>query len=230
MRFLPSTCGAFAAALGVTAAIAVKEPSLSPDLLARSASPLIGTAAVPFFELPTLLAPAPTAAEIDPFVVEAIRNTLALYPLSVDGKNFAALSEVFTTNAVANYSAPLNVLTPLSTIETVLQESLAPVNTQHAFATQLIDILSPTSAFSVTYYTATHFGRGPYLGATVTAFGQYQDVWALQSDLSWKITHRNLVYMVSLAISYEFGSVTNHILGPGHRQPHNLHIHWALEK
>ena len=49
MRFLPSTCGAFAAALGVTAAIAVKEPSLSPDLLARSASPLIGTAAVPFF-------------------------------------------------------------------------------------------------------------------------------------------------------------------------------------
>lgn len=186
-------CAALAATLGVTAT------SLSPDLTERSTSPLTGAAAIPFFDLPTLVANAPCAA--NSAIVEAIRTTLALYPLAIDGKNFNALDQIFTSNAVANYSAPLNVLTPLSTIESVLESSLSPVTTQHAFATQLIDVLSPTSAFSVTYYTATHFGRGPFLGITATAFGQYQDVWVKQSDEFWKITHRNLVYMVSLAVS-----------------------------
>lgn len=189
MRFFSATCTALAAALGVTAATTL------PDLTERSSSPLTGAAVVPFFDLPTLVGNAPCAAT--PAIVEAIRSTLALYPLAIDGKNFKALSQVFTSKAVANYSAPLNVLTPLSTIESVLQASLAPVTTQHAFATQLIDVLSSNSAFSVTYYTATHFGQGPFLGLTATAYGQYQDVWAKQSDSTWKITHRNLVYMVS---------------------------------
>jgi ketosteroid isomerase-like protein len=219
MRFFFSTYTALAVALGVTA--------LSPDLAERSASPLTGTAVIPFFDLPTLVANAPCAAQPD--IVEAIRTTLALYPLSIDGKNFNALSEVFTSNAVANYSAPLNVLTPLSTIQSVLQASLAAVNTQHAFATQLIDVLSPTSAFSVTYYTATHFGRGPFLGATATAYGQYQDVWAKQSDASWKITHRNLVYMVSPEFPHESSSFINHLTGASRRKPHNFHIHWAVK-
>ncbi|KAE9369899.1 hypothetical protein N431DRAFT_414235 [Stipitochalara longipes BDJ] len=193
MRFFFSTCAALAAALGVTVADTLREPSLSPDLTDRSTSPLTGAAVIPLFDLPALVANASCAA--DPIIVEAIRTTLALYPLAIDGKNFEALDQVFSSNAVANYSAPLNVLTPLSTIESVLQSSLAAVTTQHAFATQLIDVLSPVSAFSVTYYTATHFGRGPFLGATATAYGQYQDLWAKQSDASWKITHRNLVYM-----------------------------------
>jgi len=189
MRFLFSTCAAIAT-LSVTAS-----SHLLPE---RSTPSLTGTDVIPFYNLPNLVAP--VAYQVDPLDVEAIRATLALYPLSIDGKNFAALSSVFTSNAVANYSAPLNVLTPLSNIESTLQASLAAVTTQHAFTTQLIDILSLNSAFSVTYYTATHFGRGPYLGETATAYGQYQDVWARQSDFSWKITHRNLVYMVSRTV------------------------------
>ncbi len=118
------------------------------------------------------------------------------YPLAVDGKNFQALSLVFASDAVANYSAPLNVLTRLSIIEAVPPASLAAVTTQHALNTQIIDILSPTAAFSVTYYTPTHFGVGIYYGETVTAYGQYQDVWTRQPGLSWRISHRNLVYIV----------------------------------
>ena len=221
MRFFFSTCAALT--IAVTVASTLEEPFLSPDLTERSSSPLTGTAVIPAFDLPTLLANAPWTA--DPAIVETIRTTLALYPLAIDGKNFAALDELFTPDAVANYSAPLNVLTPLSTIESVLESSLAPVTTQHAFATQLINVLSPVSAFSVTYYTATHFGRGPFLGVTATAFGQYQDVWAKQSDASWKITHRNLVYMVSPGIPHKWcPSLTNHS-GTPHRQPHNIHIH-----
>ncbi|KAJ6458218.1 hypothetical protein C8R45DRAFT_1110126 [Mycena sanguinolenta] len=123
-----------------------------------------------------------------------IRTTLGHYPLSIDGKNFAALALVFAADAVANYSAPLGVLTPLATIQAVLTSGLEKVTTQHALSTQVIEVLSESEAFSVTYYTATHFGMGLYEGEIAVAYGQYQDYWVLRNQ-SWKIQNRNLVYM-----------------------------------
>lgn len=58
----------------------------------------------------------------DPTIIEQIRNTLALYPLAVDGKDFGALDLVFTQDVVANYSAPLNVISPLSTLKSEIQD------------------------------------------------------------------------------------------------------------
>lgn len=176
---------------------------LSASLASASSAPLSLTSSdqpVPQFNLPYAFPGAQFVA--DPFDVDAIRNTLALYPLAIDGKNFPALGLVFAENAVANYSTPLGVLTPLSVIESGLEASLAPVITQHSFGTQVIDVLSSNSATSVTYYTATHFGQGQYVGQILTAYGQYQDVWAKQKDRTWKITHRNLVFMVILSIIY----------------------------
>lgn len=134
----------------------------------------------------------------DAGTIEAVRNTLAIYPFAIDGKNFDALSKVFTTDAVANYSAPLNVLTPLSTIQSVLETSLACVTTQHLLGTQWIDILSPITAKSVTYFRAAHFGKGAAEDHVYYAYGQYQDHWGRQVDGTWRIFHRNLVYMVRL--------------------------------
>jgi SnoaL-like domain len=186
----------FAALLGLPATIAAAAPtSPSPS----SSSLLNSTQPVALFDLPNAF---PCSEYVpDPFDVEAIRNTLAHYPLAVDGKNFAALSLVFAPNAVANYSAPLGVLTPLSTIESSLKSSLSTVTTQHAFGTQIIDILTLDTAVSVTYYTATHFGMGAYAGQIVTAYGQYQDAWSRQTDKTWRISHRNLVYMVRHALN-----------------------------
>jgi hypothetical protein len=155
---------------------------------------LTGTVPIPLYDLPTLVPG--TSFQADPYDVEAIRNTLSHYPLAIDGKNFAALGLVFTLNAVANYTAPLGVLTPLSNIEAVLGASLATVTTQHLLGTQVIDILSPTTAFSVTYFQASHFGTGIYSGEVLTASGQYQDVWTRQADLTWRISHRSFAYMV----------------------------------
>jgi len=56
----------------------------------------------------------------------AIQNTLATYPLAIDSKDFGLLSEVFTADVVANYSAPLNILSGLTQVETVLQQRFAP--------------------------------------------------------------------------------------------------------
>ncbi|KFZ19524.1 hypothetical protein V502_03605 [Pseudogymnoascus sp. VKM F-4520 (FW-2644)] len=188
MRFFSPTFAAVAfAAITLAAAPSALTNRTSPSLS------LTGTDAIPFFSLPTLISKENFKA--DPRNIETIRATLALYPLAIDGKNFESLSLIFASDAVANYSAPLNVLTPLSTIQSVLETSLNPVTTQHSFGTQLIDVLSYDSAFSVTYYTATHFGRGGFEGKTATAFGQYQDVWKKQGNGEWKITHRNLVYM-----------------------------------
>ncbi|KAJ7213442.1 hypothetical protein GGX14DRAFT_618686 [Mycena pura] len=116
------------------------------------------------------------------------------YALSIDGKNFSALDLVFAADAVANYSAPLGVLTPLATIQAVLASTLEKVTVQHALSTQVIELLSEGEAFSVTYFTSTHFGMGAYEGEMVVAHGQYQDYWVFQHQ-SWKIRHRNLVYM-----------------------------------
>jgi hypothetical protein len=174
----------FATALGLSASAAATSQS----------QPWNSTEPVPSFDLPNAL---PGSEYVpDPFDVDAIRNTLAHYPLAIDGKNFAALNLVFAPNAVANYSAPLGVMTPLSTIESELQSSLAPVMTQHSFGTQVIDVLTPNTAISVTYVTATHFGVGEYTGQIVTAYGHYQDALIRQSDGTWRISNRNFVYMV----------------------------------
>jgi hypothetical protein len=79
-----------------------------------------------------------------------IRNTLAHYPLALDGKRFADLSLVFTPNAVTNYSAPLNVLNGLPMIEATLEAALRLVSTQHSYGTQLIDINGDGTADTVT--------------------------------------------------------------------------------
>ena len=175
------------------ALIAFIGPSLSTAV--AGPSPPLGTAPVP---LPSLADDFVPHAGEDATVVEAIRNTLALYPFAIDGKNFDALDKVFAQNAVANYSAPLNVLTPLSNIKSELAASLECVTTQHLFGTQLIDPISSTVAESVTYYRAAHFGTGQATGQVAYAYGQYQDIWHRQPDHTWRIGHRNLVYMVCL--------------------------------
>ena len=152
-----------------------------------------GTTPIPFFDLATSFPP-PT--QTNPGALEAIRNTLALYPFAIDGKNFEALRNVFTESVVTNYSAPLNILTPLSTVISELSSSLKCVTTQHLLGTQLITVLSSSSAESITYYRAAHFGIGALADQVVDAYGQYQDTWQKQKDGTWKIVYRNLVYMV----------------------------------
>ena len=133
-----------------------------------SPPPSNATVLVEFFSLPVSYSAASLPA--DPTVQLQIRNTLALYPLAIDGKNFGALNRIFTSDVVANYSAPLNVITGLLNLQAVLNASLFSVTTQHSFATQIIDVLEGNcKAKSITYFTATHFGQGDYYGQ-VSAF------------------------------------------------------------
>ncbi|KAL4936539.1 hypothetical protein BDV06DRAFT_227812 [Aspergillus oleicola] len=148
---------------------------------------------IPMHDLPTLF---PPTLAVDSVSTETIRKTLALYPLAIDGKNFAALESVFAPDAVANYSAPLGVLTPVSAIQKTLSKSLDCVTTQHSLGTQLVDVIDMYHARSITYYTAAHFGKAEEMKDQVaTAHGQYQDEWVRVGDGTWRIVYRNLVYM-----------------------------------
>ncbi|KAL4963783.1 nuclear transport factor 2 family protein [Aspergillus stella-maris] len=147
---------------------------------------------IPLYNLPSLF---PSSPAVDSSTTETIRKTLALYPLAIDGKNFTALSSVFAPDAVANFSSPLGVLSPLSDIQETLRQSLTCVTTQHSLGTQLIDVLDVYRARSVTYYTAEHFRRSEEGYGVVTAHGQYQDEWVRMGDGTWRIVVRNLVFM-----------------------------------
>jgi len=124
----------------------------------------------------------------------SIQNTLNLYPLAVDSKNFTALSSVFAPDAIANYSAPLGVLVGLPSIESAIGKGLLPVTTQHALSTMVVTLTGEGLANTTTYFTATHFGHGTYEGQILTAYGRYEDMLAL-SGAGWRIQFRHLIYM-----------------------------------
>lgn len=141
--------------------------------------------------------------------VEDIRQTVSEYAFIIDARAFDSLSDIFTTDAVANYSEPLGVLSGVETIKTTLSAALAQFpGTQHLLGSQRIRLCNKTTAISATYFRAAHFlndtvGAVAFLDDSTifTAYAQYQDSW-VKSDGLWKIKYRNVVYMVSLGMIY----------------------------
>ena len=166
-------------------------------------------------------APVPT----DLYAMEAIRQTMAVYAMAIDGRNWDALKKVFVSNVRTNYSDPFYEIKGLQPLVDALAPGLASfVSTQHLLGTQAIHICSPTTAVSVTYFQATHFFT-PYTGVAnpvgndvvLIDRGQYQDTWAKQKDGTWKITNRNLVRMGPGTLDGGFPSspdVSAFIFGP----------------
>ncbi|KAJ5487539.1 hypothetical protein N7530_001839 [Penicillium desertorum] len=113
----------------------------------------------------------------DAGTIEAIRNTLAIYAFAVDGKDFDALSKVFTTGATANYSAPPQCVDPAENDSICAAHEPGMCN--HATSLR---------------YTTDRCAF-PRHGQAAYAYGQYQDDWKRQSSGTWRIVHRNLVYM-----------------------------------
>ena len=139
--------------------------TIPPTILAIIAEPSLPPFPnpIPLSSLPSAYPSSLTAQ--NPALDLQIRNTLSHYPLAVDGKDFPAFSLVFTQDVVANYSAPLGVLTGLASLISTVEASLAPVRTQHALSTEVIEILEGgVAARSLTYFTATHFGVGVHYG------------------------------------------------------------------
>lgn len=127
-----------------------------------------------------------------------IQNTLALYPIYLDSKNFGGFTSIFTPNVSADYSTSIGVLNGIPEIQSTLSAALANVTTQHSLTTQYFEVIGAGQANTTSYFVAAHFGMGVYEGQFATAYGKYEDTLKLTSDGTWKIDKRRVVYMVGI--------------------------------
>ena len=148
----------------------------------------------------------------NPSDILAIQHTISQYPLAIDGKDFDKLSEAFTDDAFANYGSPLGVMNGLSQIESILQNALLNVTTQHSLTTQSIDIISNCEANATTYVIANQFGNeGTSLeGQMIVVFARYEDQLKDTHD-GWRIYNRLVVYMVCAIWTREFALILHSV-------------------
>ena len=134
----------------------------------------------------------------DPSDEISIRNALSLYALSVDSKNFGALSGIFAPNFVGNFSLGGPDLQGVAAAEKALADALKGLVSHHQIGTQVVDITSETQASSTAYFTATFFGQGNLTGQIATAYGKYVDSWTRDKKKDqFLISKRLLLYAVS---------------------------------
>lgn len=130
-----------------------------------------------------------------PTDILAIQNTLALYPIYLDTKEFTSFASIFTPDVYANYSGPYPWI-GLPELQGNLSSFLVNVTTQHSLTTQYIQMLEQGKANVTTYLIAQHFGSGAYEGEMATAYGKYEDTLKLTSDRVWKVSTRTYIPMV----------------------------------
>ena len=172
-------------------------------VLAHAQTPANGTMPIAQSSLPTSY---PLSLKPQDAVIESqIRNTLAHYPLALDGKNFAALDLVFTPDAVANYSTGIGVLRGLEQIKIALEQALVPVVSQHLYGTQVIEIeKGGRTARALTYLTASQFGQGTHLGKVRLLSLFYSG-------------HRNRLFQC-YGVEHEYGKTAERITDFGYRR------------
>ncbi|KAJ7120811.1 hypothetical protein C8R44DRAFT_736536 [Mycena epipterygia] len=107
------------------------------------------------------------------------------------GKGLDHLDLVFTRDVYANYSAPLGILNGTVTLAATLQ---------HLLGTCVVPFLGKDDARTVTYFQASHFGRGLLNGQrgvgteqVLYAYGAYDDSW-VKVGKDWRVRQRSLVY------------------------------------
>ena len=139
----------------------------------------------------------PRAAQTATTNVE-IRQTISRYALANDEKNFDALSEVFTPDAVVKFPLPPpnDIIRGLPAIKAALKVQLADHVTQHTMSTTVVANVNSRSPNSTAYLVANYLGQGNLTGQLLSFYGKYLDQWEYQGRL-WKIKHRELVLFVS---------------------------------
>ncbi|RYO77889.1 hypothetical protein DL766_006310 [Monosporascus sp. MC13-8B] len=141
-------------------------------------------------------------ASPNPIDYFAIKNTLSLYCIALDTKDFRLLEQVFAEDVDAKY--PFAAMKGVRDVADAIQKRLAPIASQHALTTQTISIAADgKTAEAVTYFTGIHFGQGKWKGKEVTAWGRYVDTLVLFEGKGslpgasgrWLISRREVVFM-----------------------------------
>ena len=142
----------------------------------------------------TLATTSPTTTGADATV--EIQQTLNLFPISVDTKNYTILADLFTPDASADF-AIVPVVYGLSAISSGLQKELQGLVSQHSFTTQSITVHGDRTASAITYLIANFFGQGNLTGQVYTNYGQYRDTLKYVDGVGWRVSNKTLVNTVS---------------------------------
>lgn len=158
--------------------------------------PPFGTSTLNTTQLPLILAATDTESRTgDTHSLDTIRNKLALYTYILDGQQFSALNQIFTDDAMANYSNPIGLLNGLDEIKDGLGKSQALFqSSQTLLGSVFVEVVDEHDAWSVTYFRSMRFSTGT--GQATYAVGMYQDSWFRHDPKkqAWRIIRRNTVY------------------------------------
>lgn len=120
-----------------------------------------------------------------------IEALLFRYASALDNRDWQALSDVFSPEAVANYEG-IGVFNGRPAVTGIVADFLGKCgSTQHMITNVRID-LDGEKANSRCYLQAVHAGKGRYAGQTMTVWGEYRDRLELHLE-GWRIVHRSLV-------------------------------------
>lgn len=127
---------------------------------------------------------------------ESIRNTIALYCIALDQKDWKLLEETFTPDAKFEYPEPLGCFQGVSALQEKVASKIDNLLTQHALTTQRITLVSDKSALAVTYVTGSHFGTGVNEHKGFTILASYEDELVkdeFDGIQGWRIISRKVI-------------------------------------
>ena len=130
-----------------------------------------------------------------------VQQTLNLFPLSVDSKNYTILSEIFTEDAIANFQL-FPIANGLPAIVDGLSRLLAPLVSQHSYTTQEITLDNGTDGSAITYLQGNFFGQGNLTGQVLNNYGKYLDDLTFVDGVGWRVRNRTLITIVSFLHSW----------------------------
>ena len=136
----------------------------------------------------------PTAASD----IVQIQQTLNLFPLSVDTKNYSLLADIFTSDVTANFLIG-SVLHGLEAVQQQLETHLKGLVSHHSLTTQSVVVGENRDTASATsYLIANFFGQGDLARQVLTNYGQYADTLVRDPGTGgWKVNNRTLILTVS---------------------------------
>lgn len=120
--------------------------------------------------------------------VTGIQQTLGLFPIAIDLKQFDLLDAVFTPDAVANFTGH-SISVGIPAIKDYLSNGLAGLASQHNLGTLYINKTGADTATSYNWLQGSFFGTGAASNQSFSDFGYYKDDM-VKSDGRWLVQNR----------------------------------------
>lgn len=121
----------------------------------------------------------------------AVEDLLLAYATALDSRDWPALEQVFSADAVADYRG-IGVFEGRPALVGVIADFLGRCGaTQHMITNMRVECSSADVARARCYLQATHAGKDAYAGQTMTVWGEYVDRVERRPE-GWRIVHRTL--------------------------------------